>query len=89
MEDGKFLARGITEDVAITLIFREDRAQALAKDTSTPMGPVSMDQLQDGNSVPVAFSDLDQETPLGLLQRGKAILDDDCSKGHGPGITPR
>jgi hypothetical protein len=48
-----------------------------------------MNELEHGDSVAMAFPDLDQEASLGLVERRKPLLDRDGSQGHDPGITSR
>ena len=87
MEDGEFLAGGESKNVSITLILRKNPSESLPEDTPSSMGTIAVNELENGDTVSMAFPDLDQETSLGLVERWKPLLDRDCSQGHDPGIT--
>jgi len=89
MEDREFLTGGEPENNAVALILGKHPPESLPEDAPPSVGTIAMNELEHGDSVAMAFPDLDQEASLGLVERRKPLLDRDGSQGHDPGITSR
>jgi hypothetical protein len=58
MENREFLAGGISEDISVTLILFKDLSQAGSQDSTPPTRAVSVNDLENGDPIPMAASDL-------------------------------
>ncbi len=82
MKDRELLPGSISEDVAIVLILGEDFSKASPENPSPTAGAISMNDLENGDTITMATPHLQEQTALRLFKRRKSLLDRDFAEGH-------
>ena len=83
MEDGKLLAQCESQDVTVPVILGKDFPESRAQDTSPAPGSIAVDDLEHGDSLPLAATHLQEQAALGFFKRGQTLLDGEgAERGH-------